>query len=198
MTETSAPVTPKYLAEFPDFGPLDVTIPDGFDDASWHNDGCPCWIHDELHLRLMIDYADRSIGPYLRFIVGRLSDDNQVTQDTSDDCHAFAAYDEALAVILAEQFVAELKSNLTVKAWEELRRRNREYATKGDTESCASHEFCDPNMDMQDAMVSLGLLNTDDDLQGDWASERTPESKRLVGLWNAAWAYAKRTHLTAD
>lgn len=46
-----------HKREFPDFT-LDVTIPEGFNDTSWHNDICPSWTHETRNLRLWIEYAD--------------------------------------------------------------------------------------------------------------------------------------------
>lgn len=48
-----------YKTEFPDFE-LDVEIPKGFNDVSWHNDVCPSFINRSLNLCLWIDYADKS------------------------------------------------------------------------------------------------------------------------------------------
>lgn len=199
---TTTEITPKYLVEFPDYGILDVTIPIGFEDASWRNDACPCWINDELHLRLMIDYARRSkstvdaepIGPYLRFMVDWLTEDNQVSENHAGSV-SFATYDEALAVIIGVRFARLLAEDMTHAEWLEMRRLN---ATPKYAAACASQDFCDANMTMQEAMVELGVLDPDADLDGDWASENTPESQRLVALWNAAWDDAKARYLTAN
>lgn len=197
----ATPPKPQYRVAFPDFGDLDVDIPNGFTDSSWHNDACPSWTNEALHLQLFVDFADLAksemcgIDPndpsYGRFQINRLSADNQVDEKLpSIGC--FKSYDEALAVIIGEQFAHDLSEHISHRCWLEMQRRNREYANKGD-DSCASHEFCDPNMVMQCSMEDLGFnLSTDD-----WAGEETDESKRLVALWNAAWAYAKRTHFTA-
>lgn len=68
----------NYRTAFPDYGELDVTLPEGFVDASWHNDVCPCFeIQTDADaqtghagLTLFIDYADpakRELGEVLRF-----------------------------------------------------------------------------------------------------------------------------------
>jgi hypothetical protein len=52
-----------YKTEFPDFK-LDVSIPAGFVDNSWHNNAMPCWIRelpDEKMMVLWIDYADPAL-----------------------------------------------------------------------------------------------------------------------------------------
>lgn len=58
----------SYRDEFPDFGDVDVTIPDGFQDLSWHNDTCPSFgmelpgypESDPRWIRVFIDYADKT------------------------------------------------------------------------------------------------------------------------------------------
>lgn len=56
----------QYKREFPDFF-LDVAIPDGFVDESWHNDAMPSFgkaLPNGKILRLFIDYADRSLSDF--------------------------------------------------------------------------------------------------------------------------------------
>ena len=70
-----------YKTEFPDFE-LDVTIPNGFEDVSWHNDVCPSFIDRDRRLCLWVDYVDRSksefpSNPY-RF---------QLTEIDEEGCH---------------------------------------------------------------------------------------------------------------
>jgi hypothetical protein len=53
----------KYKTEFPDFV-LDVEIPAGFNDNSWHNNAMPCWyreLPDGQMVVLWIDYADPAL-----------------------------------------------------------------------------------------------------------------------------------------
>jgi hypothetical protein len=63
-----------YKTEFPDFV-LDVAIPAGFVDNSWHNNVMPCWyreLPDERMMVLWIDYADPALRdhPYnVRFVL---------------------------------------------------------------------------------------------------------------------------------
>lgn len=70
--------TRPYRTEFPDFGELDVKLPEDFVDSSWHNDMCPRFEiqrdSDEetghASLTLFIDYADpaqRELGEVARF-----------------------------------------------------------------------------------------------------------------------------------
>jgi hypothetical protein len=54
--------TPDYKIEFPRFDELDLPIPDGFEDHSWHNDACPSFamkLSDSNYLRLWVDYKDK-------------------------------------------------------------------------------------------------------------------------------------------
>ena len=48
----------SYQSEFGGFD-LDVEIPEGFEDISWHNDAMPSWWNPEKNLRLWIDYKDK-------------------------------------------------------------------------------------------------------------------------------------------
>lgn len=70
------PELPLYQVEFPDFGELDVTLPEGFTDASWHNDACPSFdkrLPNRQYLRIWIDYkvpADREFSERMRFSLG--------------------------------------------------------------------------------------------------------------------------------
>lgn len=63
----------KWLDEFPDFPAADMpSIPEGFEDTSWHNDICPCFTSDALGLTIWVDYADkakREHPQYQRFSV---------------------------------------------------------------------------------------------------------------------------------
>jgi len=63
-----------YKTEFPDFK-LDVPIPAGFVDNSWHNNVMPCWyreLPDERMMVLWIDYADPALRDHphnVRFVL---------------------------------------------------------------------------------------------------------------------------------
>lgn len=54
---------PRYQREFASFGELDVSLPQGFTDESWHNDTKPSFVRklwNGYFLRLWIDYQDPS------------------------------------------------------------------------------------------------------------------------------------------
>ena len=67
----------SYETEFPDFV-LDVELPAGFRDLSWHNNAMPCWsraLADKTELMLWIDYADpalRDSAKNPRFFLARM------------------------------------------------------------------------------------------------------------------------------
>lgn len=49
----------SYLTEFPDFDAATMpAIPDGWTDRSWHNDGCPFFVHEASGVGLWIERAD--------------------------------------------------------------------------------------------------------------------------------------------
>ena len=73
----------SYRTEFPDFV-LPVTIPEGFEDSSWHHDECPTWRHEGRGLLLSIDDAraeGRDSSELPRFSLGRLDEDGQATDE---------------------------------------------------------------------------------------------------------------------
>jgi hypothetical protein len=46
--------------EFPDYPAADLPpMPDGFEDSSWSNDACPCFVNAALGLMFFADYAKR-------------------------------------------------------------------------------------------------------------------------------------------
>ena len=74
--------TKTYKTEFPNFV-LDVKIPEGFEDNSWHNDTMPNWVKGET-LNLWIDYLedkDRELSSPYRFHLLQGDPYNQLTQD---------------------------------------------------------------------------------------------------------------------
>lgn len=85
--------------------------------------------------------------------------------------------------LLANRFYILLKRELTRKDFEEMLRLNatKDYDSSG---SCASHDFCDANMVMEEAWRDLGY------------GEVNPESQADADLWNDAWNIAKREYLT--
>lgn len=62
-----------YQTEFPDFGKLDVQLPAGFVDLSWHHDAAPSFakvLQNGAYAWVAIDYGDaakRETPPQERF-----------------------------------------------------------------------------------------------------------------------------------
>ena len=78
-------MTERFREEFPDFV-LDVTLPDGWEDTSWHNDSCPSFEFGKF--RLWIDYADcdhREIESGKRFMLVVLDDHADFVEVCSTD-----------------------------------------------------------------------------------------------------------------
>jgi hypothetical protein len=68
----------NYRELFPDFGEVDVELPDGFVDASCEHEGCPSFQHAGSGLRIYVDYRDPTKrdnpGTGGRFLLQRLFD----------------------------------------------------------------------------------------------------------------------------
>ena len=75
----------NYREEFPEFGELDVVLPDGFVDVSWHNDAMPSFerrLPDGSTVKIWVDYADRGVGDFPgapRFGVQHQYEDDEMT-----------------------------------------------------------------------------------------------------------------------
>jgi hypothetical protein len=94
----------NYKEAFPDY---DDELPeiDGFRDMSWHNEPCPCLINEDLHVRLLVDFADEAKREYEgvpRYSLQPLDENNYVTDlpsliDTDDFNEVLAKIDEIRA-----------------------------------------------------------------------------------------------------
>lgn len=73
-----------WRAEFPDYPTEDMPVlPEGWVDASWHNDACPSFVNDKLRAALFTDYRDsktRGLGLEggARFIVFNMDDEGNI------------------------------------------------------------------------------------------------------------------------
>jgi hypothetical protein len=122
-----------YKTEFPDFK-LDVPIPAGFTDNSWHNDTMPNWIRelpDGQMILLWIDYADPAMRDHpknARFVL-------HVMDSTLTDVHdSFVSndYDAVLQQLtqffpwihLSNDQLMELRSDLWAKVPDDDHARN--------------------------------------------------------------------------
>lgn len=96
----------------------------------------------------------------------------------------------ATVAYLAGVFADVIWEWSTPEQWEAIRRANARYVAEGKTDICATHDFFDANMAMDDAFrraFGAGPLDGVDEM-----------SESDVALWNAAWAMATRGWLTAD
>lgn len=101
---------PRYRREFAEFGLLDIVIPEGFEDVSWHNDSCPSFACDALGVYLFVDYADRSMSDFPKnkrfsLVRGEVEDGVMVHADAGEDATLAHTDDfqEVLAVISARR-----------------------------------------------------------------------------------------------
>lgn len=73
-----------YRKAFPDFGELDVELPDHFVDVSWGNEPCPCFHSAEARAFLYVDYADAALREFPemeRFGLQAAGEDGQHLED---------------------------------------------------------------------------------------------------------------------
>jgi hypothetical protein len=82
--------------------------------------------------------------------------------------------------LLSMAFTYHLIKDLEIGAIDEINRLNATEEYKG---CCASHDFCDSNMDMVGALETLGYKEASLDV--DWTEE-------ILTLMNRAWGRAKK------
>jgi hypothetical protein len=100
---------PQYQREFPRFGEMDVPIPSGWEDSSWHNDICPSFrvrLDEAYALRIAVDFKDpneREHSHGHRFSLDLYDKDEewQETILTTDD------WDKVLATVKDRQEIAK-------------------------------------------------------------------------------------------
>lgn len=89
--------TASCRRSIPDWHYIDVLIPEGFVDSSWHNDSSPSWYEEKLNVKLWIEAADPELrdthGP--RFALQQYDDNFEYVRDIvmTDD------YDEVLRAV---------------------------------------------------------------------------------------------------
>jgi hypothetical protein len=81
------------------------------------------------------------------------------------------------AALLATKFSAIVRRDLKDRL-AEIRRRNKRFDAEGN-DSCATHDFCDANMLMDEAFTEA--FGREIDLQSD----------ADLSVWNAAWGMAR-------
>jgi hypothetical protein len=93
---------------------------------------------------------------------------------------------------VADEFARVLRTWLSDAEWADMCARN---ASETDSYICHSHDFCDANMAMMEAMENLGvdvqstMDGSDTGLGGKW------DVSPITVLWNDAWNMAKAKHL---
>lgn len=201
----------KAKAEFPhyDFSTL-PPIPAGWTDDAWRNDLCPSFYAPAAKCVIWADYASAGIrdsGSPTRYSVCRQERDHHGA-NVGEPVEIYAGDDFAggvLPVVLGEAFANTLVQWLTDIAYLEMRIRNREY---DDPHICASHDFCDANMAMEEAFENLFGRESEtsfethyDAATGQHVADDPAAEARCdadVTLWNAAWGYAKGARLKAS
>jgi len=89
---------------------------------------------------------------------------------------------------VSQTFADVLRSWMTEDEWNSMLKQNRIYASTNPN-VCASHEYCDSNMALLDAVKQAGLGEV---CEGNWGDD--PER---VDFLNDVWDHAKIHHLTA-
>lgn len=167
-----------------------VKMPKGFEDSTWHNDICPSMLNEDLNARIWVEHNDpknREVPKYPQFaLTNGIQATYEVFKETDD-------YEEILKELkflreytkLANEFSKVLREWLTEQEMEIVRERNHEEELKENKYSiCHSHDFCDANEAMIQAMKNLDI---------DWIfADEDPEAKEIqTDLINKAWNRAK-------
>ena len=185
-----------YRTEFEDYPPIDASLEamlkaHAMEDVSWHNDTCPSWLGADH--QLYVDYADlalRENGDEWtdcgRYILYPVDDEGQLVCDpddvaregvVSDDLDVIDAHLKAWAV--AKTFGGRLAEYLSPEEMAKAIKRNRsERDPKYQIMVCHSHDFCDANMAMLEAMEANGYV------------ELMPLDDGYSSVWRKAWSIA--------
>lgn len=190
-----------WQTEFPDFPAADMPeILAGWIDSSWRNDACPKFAiplasdpADCTAVSIWVDYSDpaaREFPELPRFLVAKRGEEGDLIADSefrTDDWDAAVDHAERMAAAhIAARFASVLFDWLTYDEWRDMRARN---AAELNSAICHSHDFCDANMAMEEAMRACGINPSPDDADG------MPDA--IMDLWGESWDIAKRDHLTA-
>lgn len=169
MTDT----TPLYLREFPDFGPLDIAIPPGFVDTSWHNDACPSWTHEGLGLKLWINFEN----PDWRDIDSAyMLTDCEGAEPIDERSNSFDRITETILLYkIAQRYVALATLDADAAQIADLKAGR-----------IGLGDICDDNEAMAEAVESHGISLWGED------GHMTDEA---VSIWNNAFAVAMNTYV---
>lgn len=184
--------------EFPDYDGELPSIP-GYEDTSWHNDVCPSIgrdYGDGVRVRVWCDYVDpekRECPDSKRFAIVAYSptdEDGTVMLDTDSlslVIERIGQYEASMSIPpleLATEFCRQLSKNLDDGTLKVINRRNTEYEDAGDHSTCATHDFCDANQVMLDAIEAICGV----------ADYHFAQNAMI----NAAWDIARRARFDAD
>lgn len=181
-------MTRTIANQFPNFDGTFELLP-GFSDSSWGNDVCPSQtrtLPDGALLRVWHDFADverREFDGGCLYAVDLTRDgEPQVDLMASDDWAEVVAFVADLCnpspVGLARWFCRKLTETLTAEHLADAVRLNAAARAAGDLSVCHSHDHCDANQVMLDAMALYGL-------------DFDPNDEKLTALINSAWDIAK-------
>lgn len=178
--------------EFPDFDLATLpAIPEGWVDASWHNDASPCYeatAHGRL-IRIFVDYADaaqREIADGPRFSVQDTAGGESAPRDFgTDDWAEVLAYVAAepkpdnigTRIEIAKAFGGIIQEWLTRAQFRAMIDANK--AEPANSGICHSHDHCDANMAVLQAAADV--LGRPIDVSSDYD----------MGLMRDAWEIAK-------
>lgn len=105
-----------YREEFPNYPVADMpTLPEGWEDESWHNDVCPSFRNDALRVRLFIDYPkleDRELEG-ARFCAYGIDEHGEMPLSDSGQCETLCEVEDfktALNLIYASRKAFDGKS----------------------------------------------------------------------------------------
>lgn len=112
------------------------------------------------------------------------------------------AYSAETARMLAELFAELMVEEIGAEKVAKVAGLNADWDWQGDTELCASQDFCRADSIMEEAFDQLRLeigFNCpssipDDDLNYGSDEERATAHAAAVSLWNEAWGIAQREH----
>jgi hypothetical protein len=117
--------------------------------------------------------------PYLVAMGGAMKSLGDEPLPTSEAVYAFAVE------VCAKRFARVLADWLTPAEQADVVERNRRQT---DPLVCHSHDFCDANMAMLDALESIGVV----------AEEFSALPDEILILWSAAWEVARRSDFYFD
>lgn len=150
-------------------------IPLGFTDISFRNDACPSFEREDCGLHIWVNFADpaqREAGG-ARFIVS----DGDASKGRSEVI-ATEDWETAQVYLIGYIFARTVKAGLTVDEYAQMRRDNASNVAG----VCASHDFFDANMIMDDAFS---------DVKGRSCVGDHGVSEADAETWNRAWEIAR-------